>query len=184
MNDLNLMATPGAPAGFPFMENHVRARLGIGKDEIRSLRQDHLAKGADWLLKKKRIWLAPLGVEKLLAAKQLSPGQPGPNAQTPNADDDEALKAGRAKTPDPQKMAPQKAPEPVTLKMVRATRNPHIILCCAEADSAIQPKKMVRVRVRDSKNFKRHMTLPATLVADYTDLYDLARACPKKPGQW
>ena len=184
MNDLNLIATDGAPAGFPFIENHVRARLGLQKDEIRELRQTHLTEDTDWLLKKKRVWLAQAGVDKLLAAKGLGPKKPRPHAQTPNADDGGPVKAD---LPNLQKTAAPKAKAPavpVELIVVQTCKNPHMIQCCSLKDNPIMPKTMVRVRVRDNANFKRHMRLPAVLVAGYKDLYDIARACPKKPGKW
>ena len=186
MTDLNLIPTTGAPVGFPFMENHVRARLGIGKDEIRSLRQQHLVENTDWLLKKKRIWLAALGVEKLCAAKGLEPKFASPNAQTANAVDAGAIPAAPPTGPIPKKNAALKAKpaEPIKLIVVQRCVNPHMIQACDPKDDPIMPKKMVRVRVRSNENFTRHMEIPAVLVAGYTDLYDLARACPKKKGKW
>ena len=186
MNDLNLIPTAGAPVGFPFIENHVRARLGLQKDEIRELRQMHLEEGTDWLLKKKRIWLAPTGVEKLLTTKGLGGEKRRPNAPTANADDDGALKAELSAAANSKKNTESKAKpaEPLKLKVVQVCRNPHMIQACALTDNPVQPKKMVRVRVRDNQNFTRHMEIPVTLVNGYTDLYDLARPCPKKKGKW
>lgn len=187
MNDFNLIATTGAPEGFPFIENHVRARLGLQKDEIRELRQQHLIEGKTWLLKKKRVWLSETAVAVIAQAKGLAVDSASPNAQTPNADDSGALKAN-PQNPDSKKNPPPKsdftATAGVTLKVVQRCTNPHMIQCCDLKDNALMPKKMVRVRVRSNANFIRHMVVPVTLVAGYTDLYDLARACPKKKGKW
>ena len=187
MNDFKLIPTTGAPDGFPFIENHVRARLGLQKDEIRELRQQHLTEGTDWILKKKRVWLSAAAVATLIRVKGLGAKTASPNAQTPNADDGEALKAESSEADSQKKSAPKSETEPVkplTLKVVQRCTNKRMIQCCPMDDNAIMPKKMVRVRVRNNENFVRHMEVPVTLVAGYTDLYDLARACPKKKGKW
>lgn len=186
MNDFNLIPTTGAPDGFPFIENHVRARLGLQKDEIRELRKLHLQEGQDWILKKKRVWLSSAAVAVLLRAKGLDAKTASPNAQTPNADDAGALKA-KVPNADSKKNAPPKSEAgggPVLLKVVQRCINKRMIQCCALDDNSLMPKKMVRVRVRNNEHFIRHMEVPATLVEGYTDLYDLARACPKKKGKW
>ena len=177
MNELELLPSPSAPEGFPFLENHVRARMGIGREEQQTLRRAHLTEGRDWRLSKKRLWLAQSGVDTLVRLKALPAAAARPDAQTANAG------AGEAIAEDSRKSAATKSP--AALLFVRATRNPHIIECCLMGDDWLRPKKpLVRVRVRSGVNFRRGMELPAVLVAGYTDLYDLGRACPKKPGKW
>jgi hypothetical protein len=185
MNDLNLKTSPEAPAGFAYGENHVRAQLGLPKDEIRDLRHAHLTEGVDWVLKKKRIWLSPLAVEKLVAATGLGTKNPRPNAQNENADDAEALKSKSPPTESPKNPNLKANPAgPLTLIVVQQCKNRRMIQACAMEDNPIQPKAMVRVRVRSNENFRRHMVIPVTPVAGYDDMFDLARPCPKKPGKW
>jgi len=176
---LDLKASERGPEGFPYLENHVRARLGIPRDEMLLFRQ---APGALWRLHKKRVWLAAAGVQAILAAKGLAATLASPDAQTAPT----ARERGNAAATPKKTAAPAPANAGTTnLLVVRTCVNPHIILCCAEEDDWLRPKKaLVRVRVRSSANFRPGMPVPAIRVAGYTDLYDLGRACPKKPGRW
>lgn len=184
MSDLTLTPSEGAPPGFPFLEKTARQKIGIAKKEARTLRYAHLQEEVDWCLRHKNIWLAQSGVDGLLKAKALGLDTLRPSAQTANGSDGGALKAAMPPPANVKKTAVQKAEGPVTLRVVRATMNPHILLCCPRDDDALQPKTTLRVRVQSTVNFRRFMEIPATLVAGYTDLYDMARACPKNPGKW
>ena len=177
--DLALKPSEHAPAGFPLLENHVRARLGISRDEMLLIRKTRLAEGVDWCLRKKRVWLAQAGVAKTAAAK----GVAAPVSGCLDAQRADAARDGGVAEAAGKKVAEEKGGA-AALVMVRTCVNPHIVLACPEGDDYLRPKKTVRVRVRSNANFRRGMALPGILVAGYEDLFDLGRACPKKPGKW
>jgi hypothetical protein len=172
MSEINLIPSKDAPEGFPYLENHVRAQLGIQKDEIRELRQDNLTEDVQWKLWHKRIWLSLEAVQRLMSLKGISQKNGAQKAAGANADDGDPLKSTITKKPA--------APEPVTLMAVRATRNPHILAACMPDDNPACPKKPLRVRVKTAANFRPQMKFQAVLVAGYKDLFDLVGPHPRK----
>jgi hypothetical protein len=170
--NLDLVPSPVAPPGFPFLENHVRARLGISKDDIRELRQTRTASD-EWRLSKKRVWLSPAAVQKIAAAKGVALDHLPPASPAANADD-----GGAVKTELPKKTAPKS--EPVKLRVIRPTKNPHIVLACGEQDDLRCPRKPLRLRVKNSETFRPGLTVTAQLVAGYTDLFDLVGPAPRR----
>lgn len=171
MNETDLLPTPGAPAGFPYEENHLRYKMGLTKEDMRRHRQEHLMPSTDFTVHKKRVYWSLAAVRRLLAV--LSPS-PKKNAPAPPA------RSGA--DPAPAKTTP---PEIVTLRVVRCDLpNKHMLHACLPTEDPDRPKKTLRVRVRDTANFVRRMELPALRVEGYTDLYDLAHALPRKKGKW
>lgn len=169
--DVTLIASPDALPEFPFEERIVRHKLGLTEDELRALRKTHLKEDLHFTRHKKRLFLSPEGVDKLFAAA----GQPIPKKI---AAAKEGLNPG-----DPA--AKKTAPEIVTLMVVRTDlKNRHMILACDLDDDPDRPKAPLRVRVNSTANFVRRMQIPAVLVDGYSDLYDLARAVPRKKGKW
>lgn len=184
MSGLALRGTLGAPPGFPYLERDVCRALGLNKDEGRGFRKSALKGAVDFVTHKKRLYLSSQGVERLQEAVGLAFAEKVRPSLT-----GEALMPGR-QSAAPEKNAAQKgvSMEPaaiVELKVVRADLgNGRMILGCALSEDYERPKKTVRIRVRETRNFKRGMVVPGVLVPGYVDLYDLARACPRKKGQW
>ncbi len=149
-----------------FEERAVRYALGLNKNESRAMRKALLQEG-DFLIHKKRLYLTGEAVEKLRLA---TGGPPAKNA--PGLD---CAQAAMEKKPA----------EVLTLRVVRSDlKNRRMILACLGSDDPERPLAPLRVRVHDQKNFVRGMEIPAQLVDGYQDLYDLARACPRKRGKW
>jgi hypothetical protein len=185
MSAIDLTPTPGAPLGFPFEENAVRHRLGLTKDEMRSLREKRLVEGPDFERYKKRVWLSQDAATRLLALADVKLEK---TRVRTTADDvgPEKTAAARKNAPPPEPASP--AEETVALKVVNCTlANKHMLTACPVAEDHERPRTLLRVRVRSAANFRRGMELPARQVTAYagmTDLYDLARPTPRKKGQW
>lgn len=170
--------TQGVPLGstptHPIPEKIARLRLGLNKDDIRALRQQHLKEGEHWVLHSKRVYLSPAGVELLFAA-----------AGQKNA---AASPSSIPAVPEALKDLPA---EEVKLRVVKNNlANRYMVLACPADDDPDRPKQVVRVKVRNARsgpdmreNLIRRMEIPARLVAR-PDLYELARPMPRKKGQW
>lgn len=179
MTATDLTPTPGAPAGFPFEEGHVRHKVGWSRDEMRAERKRALVEGRDFALHKKRLYWSQEAVGRLFARVGQSPEKSAPARPGATADDSGALKKEVVKKTEPAPAAPE------TLRVVRCDlRNPHLLLACPTREDPDHPRTLLRVRVRDTKNFVRRMELPALRVDGYRDLYDLARALPRQKGKW
>lgn len=184
---MDLKPTPGGPEGFPFSEKKVRAALGVSRDEVRALRTSRLTEGVHFARgKQMSVWLNQSGVDALMPPAAQSSAQPPETRSGPNADDSGAKKPAPGETPkDPNTQTPKPEAEVVTLRVVHCSlKNPHLLLACADKEDPDRPEKTVRVRVRSTANFTRRMEIPATLVAGYSDLYDLACRCPRQKGKW
>jgi hypothetical protein len=169
MNEpLPLATMPGAPPEFPYEEKRVRFVLGLNKDAAWALRQRFLKNG-DWIIHKKRVLLSAAALERLLAATGLSDPKKNGGASC------SSILQGIQPLP----------PVTATLRVVRADlTNQHILLACPADQDPWRPTTTVRVRVKSAANFKTGMELPAQLVPGHVDLYDLARALPRRKGAW
>ena len=187
MTTIDLQPTVGAPSGFPFEESTVRKKLGLTKDDLRPWRKKRLVEGADFITHKKRLYWNAGAVRQAFEQFGLSapplPGEPGAST-IPH--DREAEKGDVAREPEPV-TAPPGPPAIEQLLVVRADlANRRMLQACPKGDNPERPKRLLRVRVRSADNFIRGMEIPAIRVEAYgmTDLYDLARALPRKRGVW
>jgi len=163
---MELRPSEGAPAGFPFEEKMARHALGLNKDDARALRKAHLEEG-DYVIHKKRLYLSTEAVAKLGRVLEKTRG------------------SSIVRNGDPKESVPAEPAPIVALRVVRADlKNRRMILACVPEDELAHPKRPLRVRVKAQANFVPGMEIPAQLVAGYADLYDLARACPRRKGKW
>lgn len=181
---MELNPPSAAPSGFPISEKKARAGIGLSRDEIRALRSQHLTEGTHFTRgKQQSVWLTQAGLDLLTTLA-------GANVKKtcgPVTTDD--LATSRTKLLNLFRtrafLAPPVPSSNVHLRVVNCTlKNLHLLLACPLDDDPDRPKTTVRVRVRSTLNFVRHMEIPARLVDGYTDLYDLARSCPRKKGAW
>lgn len=171
-----LRTSTDAPDGFPFEEKNARFHFGFTKDAMRAHRQQYFTDGVDFILHKKKLFLSPAGVKKMRAATGMPPASKTSGGSI--TDDPGALK------PQPyKKTAP---PEPVTLVIVRSSRNKRIIHAALEVADPTRLKQLMRLRVNPKmgERLVRGMKVPALLVDGYTDLYDVAGHYPRKKGVW
>lgn len=166
---------------FKHFEGEVAKRLGVSREEIRSLRMEHLLAGVDWILEKNRVALADSGVEKIAAL--LSPLTATERAVEPTMD------LAAAVIQEATQAAAEAAGDvPVVLHVWRQTRNPKIIEAFRPGTDPMLRENVVRVRVKSSENFCRvggdgkPMELP--VVHLQSDLYELVGRCPRRKGRW
>ena len=111
-------------------------RLGLTRGRVRIARQRYLQEGEGWTRKGNKILLTHAGVEKLLGVFQVS-----------------------------QEEVPET--EYVDLVVVRFWTNPRLLGCVYAKDYQAAelrnylPAKLVNLTVRETKNFKRGMLVPA-----------------------
>lgn len=156
---------------FSIPEADLPGMLGIGRDELRGLRQ-HLADGVDWAFLKKQVRYTPDGVNRLRSILKLPLEPVASIAEEPGLDDS-------------KKTAP--AEELVTLLVWQRVRNSRILEAYLPGSDPAHRHNILRVRVRDSKNFVRMVNgKPMELKARHlnADLYELATPCPRWKGRW
>jgi hypothetical protein len=162
---------------FPYVEQSLTASLGISREELRRLREQ-LVDGKDWILKKRRVRLSQSGFDKLRALLSLPAVTAGPDAQTTTATPEE---------PAEKKAAPGAVAEDgvVVLYVWQTVTNPKIVEGYLPGTDPTVRANILRVRVRDSRNFVRmSREKPMEMKCRHlqTDLYELATACPRKKG--
>jgi len=138
-------------------EAELAADLGVTRSTLRAMRSSMEA-GTDYAAGPMRF--SKSGVKKVCAALGIEP------------------------FPDLERKEPEaKKPAVIELMARRFPMNTQIVLCDPECEVGPgQDKRLVRVKVRDSKNFLPGMRLPCRHLQD--DLYELARACPRWRGVW
>lgn len=151
----------------PILEHDLAIDLGVSRDVVREIRRQKLRPDVDWFTAFKAIHITPRGVE-------LIRGYLG-SQNAKNAPARAAGSAAGAITVTDDELAAPKSSTVTMLRVHKLVINPHILLA---SDGA----RVVRVRVQNTKNFRVGMEIPATHIQ--ADLFELARACPRRPGQW
>jgi len=162
-------------ADFPFAEAKLQTRFGLTRGELRELRELHLHEGEHFTRIKKRVCLSQAGIDAL--ETHLGVKNPPPEASgAPEA----------APEPVPQ---PPAAPPAVRLLVWRANfPSTRIITAHKPGEDPENPANIVRVCVRDNRNFRRigqdgkQMEIQARHLGG--DLYELVGRAPRYPGKW
>lgn len=185
MNPLNALAEWWT--AFPHLEETLPASLGISREALRELREKHLVDGTDWILKKKRVRLSEAGLAKLRQVLQL------PSATVPASEVEQQIAGGLP----PEKSAPPGGNAPaggdtpplqpgvIVLHVWQTVRNNRILEAFKPGTDPAVRSNILRVRVRDSKNFIRSVHgKPMAVRARHlqADLYELVGACPRRKG--
>lgn len=148
-------------------ESRLTAVIGLNRNELRRLRQNHLLPDVDYCIEKKRVEWRSCGVEKIRAILQLN-----------------------SEKSAPAESVAQSAPllEPIILFVWNPRlRNKKILLAYHPGTDPTDSQNLLRVRVRSSDNFLRFVNgKPMELKARHiqADLYELATACPRWKGRW
>lgn len=159
-----------APA-FIIKESRLLTVLGTSRDTLRELRVAHLTEGIDWQLSGRAVKLTEAAVQKIAAALKLVPAEAPSTPQTPRY-----LLTLPGFTP----------PAIVILKAWRFApqlKSTHIIEAYLRGTDPAERRNIVRVRVRNTANFVRHMELPCRLIQP-PDLYECTRPAPRDRGRW
>jgi len=154
---------------FPFYEVRIADVLGLSREVLMLFRREHLARMEDWTKDGNHV------VYTWGACGQALEFFTGTASQLTDIAALERLAAIPPVALLQKKTAPRLSKEVVTMKVAELYRNKRII--GARADGEV-----VRVRVRSSKNFVIGMEIPVVQVEE--NLWDLARACPRRRGKW
>jgi hypothetical protein len=141
-----------------YQEPAVAALIGVGIDDIRTVR-DLLDPDRHWQQHDSEVCFTRDGVEQALVALGIS------EKKLPATFWDDLKKTGGVEIKLP----------PREVVFLKATKNSRIVLCLD--DTAV-----VRVQVRDARNFLRGMLLPVEHVAE--DLFHLVGPLPRSRGRW
>lgn len=164
----DLQPSPDAPHGFPFEEKNARFYFGFTKDAMRAYRQKNFTGGLDFILHNKRLFISPAGIKKMREAT----GQR-----------DKKKTSGSQSTDDSASIKKTAPPKPVTLLVVKPSRNKRIIHAVLAGEDPPQLRRL-RVNGKMAERFVRGMKVSALLVDGYTDLYDIVGHYPRKKGVW
>lgn len=146
--------------GFDHAEDSLAASTGIAKRTLAASRIKGLVKGVDWSYVGQAVAYSKAGMAKLMTALGMR-----------DAVDLEELAADTT----PVDKAKQEAPIEGTVR--RLFTNRHLV------EVELEDKTRVRVRVRDSKNFKPGMAVPIRLEAGL-EMWTLTRKEPRYYGKW
>ena len=147
-------------------ETRLARVLGAPRKTVRELREELLLEGGEWGLVGGEIRLSDMGARKLLkklgAAKEHAEGLL--RAAGGQGGQEEAAGASEAKEPDGD-----------VLEVSHVTRNRHIVMCWLNEPAA--HADLVRVQVRDSKNFAEGQRIRCRHVEE--DLWELVGRAPR-----
>lgn len=153
---------------FTVREHDLIARLGLSRNDLRSLRAKHLTEGVHWQHCGRQTMLTTEGVEKIAAAARL------PIADAPQ------------RPPHLLTFPGFEPPLVVTLKAWRfypVLKRRTIMEAYLPHTDPKDRRNVVRVRVKNSANFVQHMELPARMIQS-PDLYECTRPAPRSRGRW
>ena len=138
-------------------EDDIAAELGLDRDAMRGLRRAHLQEGVNWRRHQRRVELSMDAVALIRSAVVGEKEPASPEAPA----------------------APEKEPAPDLLTVLRIPRNQRIV------EAKKKDGRVVRVRVRDNKNFVAGMEIRARHIpADFEDMMTLEGRCPRWRGRW
>jgi hypothetical protein len=172
--------------GFPVFEANLPAMLGINRDGLRNLRTK-LTEGEDWILKKKRVRYSNAGVDRLRGLLNLPIPTPATATEADDVTADANVPVSKKTAPAANAAQPDGNAEVVTLHVWQTVKNPRILEAYLPGTDPKFRKNIVRVKVRDSKNFMRFVhEKPMELKARHlnADLYELATPCPRYRGRF
>lgn len=163
---------------FTILEKDLCERIGINRDIFREFRLKHLTEYADWEINAGQVFLSEDAAKKTLRHIELQITQDTPQDMS---------SSGKASTHPSEPLMgalKQSALFPdekrqVSLMVCTLYRNPRIIGALNPEDP---DKKVLRVRVKNSKNFIKGMKIPCRHVKN--DLWDLVGRCPRSRGRW
>jgi len=138
-------------------EGDLADEMGLSRESLRDVRIKVLIKDRDWQKKKNRVFLTESAVAWL--KKEWG-----------------ALEAFAASEASGEALAKQD--DPVTLTVHCIARNPKIL------DARKKDGGLVRVQVRDNRNFMQGMEITAKPGGEFPDVYVQEGRCPRWRGRW
>lgn len=188
-------------------EESCAVRLGLTRVMVASMRREHLYEGVDWERLGRRVMITDSGQEKLLgvigikgelekiyehdslrngshevticegAAPSTTGGQSKVIVRDGGVSEDGGSNPPGAHLPNPEEAT-------LIVSSPRPPRNSHIIEALLPSDPKSPSQMVVRVRVRDNKNFMPGMEIRARRDEAYPDVYVLVGRTPRYRGRW
>lgn len=179
----------GIKPRYPHVERELAQAYGLAPDVLKEVRSAKLHRGAHWDLVKGLVCYNDEGRAALETALNItseknpadpapSPAatEPPPSAPTePPPPPDSATNTPPPEPPEPKKFVAPLPGEVRTLVVLAKVRN-HRILKARDQD------RVAWVRVRDSKNFRPGMQLPAKFIAG--EQWEFTGRCPRWLGKF
>jgi hypothetical protein len=161
---------------FPHAERELAAALGIAHDVLKEVRVQRLARATDWELVAGIVRYSAAGRAKALAALKIAEVPPAPpEAVTPAPGEKNASARPAAGADSAANDGPPARGAVRELVCLGTVRNRRVI-------RARDGAREVWVRVKDSKNFRPKLRLPARHLGD--DRWELVGRCPRYPGKF
>lgn len=153
-----------------FWEAKVADALGVSRELVRSLRQDHLNEGADFRTIRGAVVLSAQGLARI--NDLLSPKDKVAPSSAPTAN---ALEIATTTAP-----IPAGPPARARFYVVRVPANKHLLYCVPEGQHG--KAAMVLIRVKQNEFFMKGMTFEAIELEHGTWQY--RGRLPRRKGRW
>lgn len=147
-----------------YWESKVAESLGLSRERIRTLRQEHLTEGVDFRTVRGEVVLTELGLTKITAIDD------GKGPPTPAAPDDSSAKFPVPKGP----------PARAKFTVVRIPANKRLLYCVPKGEHGKAPQ--VLIRVKDNSFFMPWMELEA--IESDNNSWQFRGRLPRKKGKW
>jgi hypothetical protein len=180
IDDLKKLA--GLKPRFSHIERELAEAYGLAPDALKAVRSAKLQRGTHWDLVKSLVTYSDLGKAALEVglgiATEKNPADPAPPADPAAAaapTPPDSAPNNPADPAAPKKFEPPKAGEVRTLVAVAKVRNRRML-------KARDQDRVAWVRVKDSKNFRSGMELPARFISG--EQWELEGRCPRWNGKF
>lgn len=157
-------ATPPPADDGLYWESKVAESLGLSRDRIRALRQEHLLEGVDFRTVRGDVVLTELGLAKIASIDN------GKGPATPTSPDDSSAKFPVPKGP----------PVRAKFAVVRIPANKRLLYCVPKGEHGKAPQ--VLIRVKDNSLFMPWMELEA--IESDNNSWQFRGRLPRKKGKW
>lgn len=168
------LAEPPAAAVSPddglFWETRVADSLGVSRDRLRLLREEHMTENTHFIRRRNAVVLTETGMELLNTLLPITT----PAAQPPQAPAE--------KSPDPAPFAAPTGPAPrVSVRVVKVPPNPRLLFCvAAEVETGTAAQFLVRVKTNE--NFMAGMSMEVISAGE--GVWQYVGRLPRRKGRW
>lgn len=164
-----------------FWETRVADSLGVARDRLRVLREEHMVENTHYIRRRNAVVLTETGMELITRLLDLSPASP-PRTTEPAPIDRPISPEKKSPAPSPAPFAPPVGPAPrVNVRVTKVPPNRRLLFC---TPSAIQEGTSAQflVRVKTNENFMAGMTMDVISAGSGT--YQYVGRLPRRKGRW
>jgi len=165
-----LPASGASPDDDLFWETRVADSLGVSRDRLRLLREEHMTENTHFIRRRNAVVLTETGMSLLNTLLPIAP--------TALA----LLEAPVEKSPDPTPFAAPPGPAPrVSVRVVKVPPNPRLLFCvAAEVEAGTSAKFLVRVKTNE--NFMAGMVMEVISAGE--GVWQYVGRLPRRKGRW